>query len=165
MSIKIIKTVIPKESDYQKFIKEVDYSDTFKMVVKNQNISIENIYIDMFSSMPKWINKLMNIRNKLVSIVGLKVDSLEPKKVTELKIGEKVGMFTIYAISKNEVIAGEDDKHLDFRVSVLRVDEDVMVSTFVKYNNLFGKVYMSLILPFHKVIVKAMMKNYIKNSA
>jgi hypothetical protein len=162
--MKIIKTTIPKESDYQNFIKEIDYSDTFKMLVKNQNISIENIYIDMFSSMPKWINKLMNIRNKLVSIVGLKIDSLEPKKVTSLKVGEKVGMFTIYAISKNEVIAGEDDKHLDFRVSVLRVDEDVMVSTFVKYNNLFGKVYMSLILPFHKVIVKAMMKNYIKNS-
>ena len=162
MKIKILKTSIPKESDYQNFIESIDYSDTFKMTLNNQDVSVEKIYIDMFSSMPKWVNTLMLVRNKIVGVLGLKVESLKPKKVTALIVGKKIGMFNIYAVSQNEVIAGEDDKHLNFRVSVLRVGEDVMVSTFVKYNNLFGKIYMSLILPFHKIIVKAMMKNYMK---
>ena len=162
MKIKILKTTMPKESDYQNFIESIDYSDTFKMTLNNNEVSVESIYIDMFSSMPKWINTLMTIRNKIVGVFGLKVESLTPK-VRTLRIGERVGMFNIYAVSPNEVIAGEDDKHLNFRVSILKVDEEVMVSTFVKYNNLFGKVYMSLIMPFHKIIVKAMMKNYIKN--
>jgi hypothetical protein len=105
----------------------------------------------------------MFVRNKIVGIFGLKVESLMPKKMTTLKVGEKIGMFTIYFISENEVIAGEDDKHLNFRVSILRIDEEVMVSTFVKYNNSFGKIYMFLIMPFHQMIVIAMMKNYVKN--
>jgi len=162
--MKILKTIIPEQSEYKNFINQIDYSDTFKMIVENQNISIESIYIDMFSTMPKWINQLMFLRNKIVGVFGLKVESLMSKKVTTLKVGEKIGMFTTYAISENEVIAGEDDKHLNFRVSILRVDENVIVSTFVKYNNLFGKIYMSLIIPFHKMIVKAMMKNYVKNN-
>jgi len=162
--MKILKTTIPEQSEYKNFINQIDYTDTFKMKVENQNISIESIYIDMFSTMPKWINQLMFLRNKIVGVFGLKVESLMSKKVTTLKVGEKIGMFTTYAISENEVIAGEDDKHLNFRVSILRVDENVIVSTFVKYNNLFGKIYMSLIIPFHKMIVKAMMKNYVKNN-
>jgi len=161
--MKILKTIIPEQSEYKNFINQIDYSDTFKMIVENQNISIESIYIDMFATMPKWINQLMFVRNKIVGIFGLKVESLMPKKMTTLKVGEKIGMFTIYFISENEVIAGEDDKHLNFRVSILRIDEEVMVSTFVKYNNLFGKIYMFLIMPFHQMIVIAMMKNYVKN--
>jgi len=161
--MKILKTTIPEQSEYKNFIDQIDYADTFKMQVENQNISTESIYIDMFSTLPKWINQLMFVRNKIVGVFGLKVESLMPKKVTTLKVGEKIGMFTIFAISEDEVIAGEDDKHLNFRVSILQVGEEVMVSTFVKYNNLFGKTYMSLIIPFHQMIVKAMMKNYVKN--
>jgi len=161
--MKILKTTIPEQSEYKNFIDPIDYADTFKMQVENQNISTESIYIDMFSTLPKWINQLMFVRNKIVGVFGLKVESLMSKKVTTLKVGEKIGMFTIFAISEKEVIAGEDDKHLNFRVSILRVGEEVMVSTFVKYNNLFGKVYMSLIIPFHQMIVKAMMRNYVKN--
>jgi hypothetical protein len=58
---------------------------------------------------------------------------------------------------------GIDDKHLNFRVSILLKDIDtptthsgpqereIHVTTVVKINNWFGHIYMFFIKPFHKV--------------
>ena len=37
--MKILKTTIPEQSEYKNFINQIDYTDTFKMKVENQNIS------------------------------------------------------------------------------------------------------------------------------
>ncbi len=71
----------------------------------------------------------------------------------------------IYSIGKEEIIAGEDNVHLDFRVSVLKEDDEVTISTLVHYNNLFGKVYMTIVMPFHRLVVKAMMRNVLKRDS
>ncbi len=158
---KVYKTDIPKNSSYLSYISDVDYSDAYKVRLKKLDLSIEEIYINVFLNVPNWIMQLMKIRNIIVSLFGLKTDTtLNKKKV--LKVGEKFGIFKIYSIQKDEIIVGEDDRHLNFRVSILKQDEELIISTFVHYNNLFGKVYMTLITPFHKLIVKAMMKSAIK---
>ena len=73
-------------------------------------------------------------------------------------IGEKIALFTLYAQDEDELIAGGNDKHLDFRVSVLRLRENgtarVVVTTVVQTHNLFGRVYLAIITPFHKFGVK-----------
>jgi Protein of unknown function (DUF2867) len=47
-----------------------------------------------------------------------------------------------------------DNKHLDFRVSVMRVTEDgarkVVVSTPIFAHNLYGKTYLLFVLPPHR---------------
>ena len=54
------------------------------------------------------------------------------------------------------------DKHLDFRFSILIRQEDgitkVSLSTIVKINNIFGKVYFFLITPFHRFIILNILK-------
>jgi hypothetical protein len=51
-------------------------------------------------------------------------------------------------------VAGKDDKHLDFCVSVTQVTENkehkVVVSTIIFTHNLFGKVYLFFVLPLHR---------------
>jgi hypothetical protein len=74
-------------------------------------------------------------------------------------VGNKVGFFTIYYNDEYEIIAGEKDKHLDFCVSFYKKDTNLTVSTLIQYNNSFGKIYMNLIKPFHKFVVKNMLKN------
>ena len=158
---KIYEVKIPESSSYTKYISDVDYSDAYKVRLKNLELSIEEIYNNVFSYVPSWIMRLMVFRNKIVSIFGLKTDTvLNDKK--SLKVGERFGIFKIYSIEENEIIAGDDDKHLDFRVSVLKKDEELIVSTLVHYNNIFGKVYMTLIKPFHKLVIKVMIKNAVK---
>jgi len=157
----IDKVEVPKESVVYEYISDIDYSDAYKMALRDTSVSAEEIYIHIFSHIPSWVMPLMRVRNKIVSLFGLKTDdSVGHKKV--LTVGEKAGMFLIYRIEEEEIIAGEDNVHLDFRVSVLKRDGEVTISTLVHYNNLFGKVYMSIITPFHKMVVKAMMKNALK---
>jgi Protein of unknown function (DUF2867) len=78
-------------------------------------------------------------------------------------VGERVGLFAVQAIFANELILGLDDKHLNFRVSVLRSAQDgiekVTVSTVVELNNLLGRAYLFVIKPFHKLIVRSILQN------
>ena len=158
--MQVIKTGIPNSSLYAEYIDSVDYFDAFKMDLKDETLSAELIYKGMFSTVPAWVGDLMKIRNKVVSLFGLK--SVKGDSDLEFKVGNRAGMFHIYFISEHEVIAGEDDRHLNFRVSVLKEGNKVTVTTLVKYHNWFGKFYMTLIKPFHRWIVQIMMKNYLK---
>lgn len=158
MKADVLKVEIPKESDYQNFISNIDFVDAYQIRLKDPRMPIETIYQHLFSTMPSWIITLLKLRNKIVGVFGLKTEVSKGHK-ERLTIGKKAGAFEIYSITKTEIIAGEDDKHLNFHVSVLKQEKDLIVTTFVHYHNLFGKLYMTLITPFHKLIVKSVMKN------
>jgi hypothetical protein len=59
------------------------------------------------------------------------------------------------------LIAGFDDYHLDFRVVVDvagdAADRRVTLTTLVRTNNLLGRSYLALIVPFHKLVARSMM--------
>jgi hypothetical protein len=60
------------------------------------------------------------------------------------------------------LVAGFDDKHLDFRVVVdingNAPDRQVTATTLVMTHNLLGRVYLASIMPFHRIIVPAMLR-------
>ena len=73
--------------------------------------------------------------------------------------------FKVYSKSDTEIILGEDDKHLDFRLSVLRTPDlsptlggQLTVSTVVHCHNLLGRIYILVIAPFHRRVVKASLR-------
>ncbi|MOA34437.1 hypothetical protein D3C78_1558100 [compost metagenome] len=58
---------------------------------------------------------------------------------------------------------GENDRHLDFKVSLLaqqtgNTNSSITISTVVNYHNWFGKFYFFFVKPFHKRIVPVMLK-------
>lgn len=75
----------------------------------------------------------------------------------------------MFSQTQNEVILGEDDKHLNFRVSLFlerqpneTTNKNLTVSTTVEFNNWLGRLYFLSVRPFHKLIVPAMLKGIIK---
>jgi hypothetical protein len=52
------------------------------------------------------------------------------------------------------------DTHLNFRVSVLidRGKSYIYTTTLVHYNNRWGKLYFFFVKPFHRIIVRSIMK-------
>ena len=102
----------------------------------------------MTARTPNWISGLMALRNGLVRRVGLKTASIDG--------------FPVLAERADEVVVGFNDGHLDFRL-VLRVEPDgsglnrVSLSTLVDRHNLLGRAYITVVTPFHKVIVKRML--------
>ncbi len=164
MMTSILTAKIPVESIYKKHISKIDFHDTFSVSLATADMPIEEIFLAVFSHTPAWIENLLKLRNAIVGVFGLKTEGNDQEVTIEnVRIGESRGLFKIYDITDQEVIAGEDDKHLNFRVSVLKQNDKLFTSTFVQYNNLFGKMYMTIIMPFHKLIVKAMLRSAVRN--
>ena len=98
------------------------------------------------------MNWLMGIRDSVVGIFGLKTGK-------EILKGQTTN-FPIIEQLENEIVMGENDKHLDFRtsVSVDRENSFIYLTTIVHFNNLFGRLYFLPVKPFHKIIVKSSLK-------
>ncbi|RXM38262.1 DUF2867 domain-containing protein [Chryseobacterium sp. CH21] len=172
--MKIKKTEFPEKSILSQNKKDFDYTDSFEgeLGAGAQNIDITEIGKAFFTSGPKWGKKMFALRNKVVRLFGLKTGSKTENKLTEqgfkCEVGERLGIFKVFDKTNNEIILGEDDKHLDFRVSLLfdknKNEKDVnflAISTTVKFHNWLGILYFLPVRPFHKLIVPAMLKNMI----
>ena len=71
---------------------------------------------------------------------------------------DRIDFFRILARSDRELILGEDDRHLSFRLSLLlraRPDGsgDELVATTVRCHSALGRVYLALIGRFHRLVV------------
>lgn len=173
--MKITKTELPEESALFKEKALFDYTDSFRgeMLNGERNISTVEIGQAFFTSTPQWGKKMFAFRNSIVKMFGLKtgVDKNKKQPTEDFKIdtGDQVGIFTIFDKTDNEIILGENDKHLDFRVSLLynkaKLDTEensLTISTTVKYHNWMGMLYFLPVRPFHQLIVPVMLKKMIK---
>ena len=107
----------------------------------------------------------MWLRDRIVSVFGLRTsERAAPDTSTEpLRPGEAVSIFKVLARSDDEIMFGGDDKHLDFRASLL-VQRDAarssaVLSTVVRYNNWLGRFYFFFVRPFHRVIIASLLRN------
>jgi hypothetical protein len=145
----------PKNSIVSNGFGKIDHIDSFR-IIKSTDENIEEISAQIFK-LPSWIILLMKMRDVIIRPFGLKTGKA---MMSHKKPGDS--FFTKIAQVENELIMGESDRHLNFRVSVLidRLSSHIYMTTLVHYNNKMGKVYFFFIKPFHKIIVKSTMKRY-----
>lgn len=174
--MRIVKTTLPNNSILNASHKEYGYVDSFQGELNDSDNKFNSADIGkaFFSSGPKWVGKLFTLRNKIVSIFGLKTSGDISNREKQLENfncepGEKLGLFKVFAKTENEIVIGEDDKHLNFRVSLFleqktkeSTKKDLTISTLVEFNNWFGHLYFLPVRPFHKLIVPTMLKGIIK---
>ena len=87
---------------------------------------------------------------------------MKPRMREAYSVGDKIGPWPIFFIGGDEIVAGRNNKHMDFRLSVLKANGDaasVVVSTICTVHNLFGKIYLFVIVPFHRSGVRSLMRN------
>lgn len=169
--MKIIKTKIPQSSLLYPNRNQYDYIDSYVGMVSDEKnkISIVDVAINFLKPGPNWIDNMFKLRNKIVSLFGLKtpneMDNAKRPINIKFEIGERVGLFKVFDRTDNEIILGEDDIHLNFRVSLLLSEQknnkskkNVTVTTIVIYNNWFGRLYFFPVKPFHKLIVQSGLK-------
>ncbi|MEO1448550.1 MAG: DUF2867 domain-containing protein [Bacteroidota bacterium] len=152
------------------------YSDSFAEVVSNSSppFTVADAAKSFFTSTPPWVKALMQIRNAIVAPFGLKIDapetSLGPEEQRNAftaQAGDQLGIFKVYDVSEQELIMGEDDKHLDFRVSVLKDEPTeegtrLILTTTVYFHNRWGRLYFLPVKPIHKFIVPAVLRRMVK---
>jgi Protein of unknown function (DUF2867) len=133
------------------------FIDAFAMDVEGRALDPRSAAKAMMGRSPRWIGALTGLRNFLVAPLGLKTSAQ-----TEKGLRETIGLFPILSETPDRVVAGFNDKHLDFRVvvdvAVQGPGQRVTATTLVKTHNRLGRVYLAIILPFHRLVVPAMMR-------
>jgi hypothetical protein len=108
----------------------------------------------MFAEQAPWFHALVGVRDMLVVGFGIKT-SKQLRAAAPAGGIDRVYVFRVHAASADEMILGEDDRHLDFRASCLVRSDDLVFTTVVHCHNLLGRLYLALIAPFHRLVVKA----------
>ncbi len=173
--MRVYKVDIPDCSALLKGQRNYDYVDSYQSSYRDpyNKVSSKDIGKAFFSAAPNWTRRLFAFRNKLVRVFGLKT-SQPPHNSDEFfnnfswQPGERIGIFQVFKKTENEVIMGENDKHLNFRVSLLKEQYNgnsqlLTISTVVEFNNWFGRLYFLPVKPLHKIIVPAMLKSILKH--
>ena len=106
-------------------------------------------------------------RKKAATLAGLEVPTtseiMNIKQRDRYFIGEKIGPWPIFFLGSDELVVGRDNKHMDFRLSIMKVHNgvgpSVVVSTLCMVHNKFGQYYLSSIVPIHKYGLRRLMTN------
>lgn len=100
-----------------------------------------------------WVERLMRLRDLVVTPFGLK--TAKALRADRPEGRARIGIFRVYESSADEVVLGEDDAHLDFRLSLRRSADQLVAVTVVHCHNLLGRSYIRLIAPFHRAVVRS----------
>ncbi|MGO9172923.1 MAG: DUF2867 domain-containing protein [Rhodomicrobium sp.] len=133
------------------------FADAYGLTVEDPALGARQAAEKMWGSSQGWMNALMAVRNLVVTPFGLKTPA-------QGRTGSysAIGIFPVVSEAPNRVVLGFDDKHLDFRVIVDAAPTGngrrVTATTLVRTHNLLGRAYLAAVLPFHRVIVRSMLR-------
>lgn len=103
---------------------------------------------------PPYFRALLRLRDLIMARFGVKTTA----QLRHAAHGPRIDFFPVLSATPGEVILGEDDRHLDFRLSVLLTADDMVVATTaVRCHNLLGRTYLTAIKPFHILIVRSLL--------
>jgi len=148
----------------RRFIEHAWFRDSYRAQLANHpEAGVVDIFHAVFGHHPAWIKWVLVARNRLARWAGLEVaearDILHHEARSSYAVGDRIGPWPIFALGDRELIAGRDNGHLDFRLSLLKTQpREVTITTFCQVHNRFGKVYLFFIVPFHKWGVKLLIR-------
>jgi hypothetical protein len=133
------------------------FADAFTLDINGPAIDARTAAERAFASSPRWITRLLTVRNAIVKPLGLKGTS-DPR----IKSTNRVGFFPCISQTPERIVMGLDDTHLDFRIivdvaAIANNRQRITATTVVKPHNLLGRAYLTTIMPFHKLIVPTML--------
>jgi hypothetical protein len=155
----VVECEVPSSSILDRRLVEAAYfRDSYRAPLARTGVPIVEVFFSIFGHHPAWMKLLLLVRNRIASFCGLDAPTASEILNLEVKssysVGEKIGVWPIFALTDTELVAGRNNKHLDFRLSVLKEadgkQESVVVSTICTVHNRFGEVYLFFIVPFHK---------------
>jgi len=142
------------------------YRDCYKQDCSlSETESVTELFVRVMAKPPRWITALMSMRNSIVRFFGLKTENPNPDFENDnpvaYKVGDHIGIFKIEKIRQDELIVSTNDTHLDASFSLL-VSKDrqvVYMTSVVKTKRKLGDIYMFVIAPFHRLIVRYTLGN------
>jgi hypothetical protein len=146
----------PPASAIRDWYKGADLLDSYGVDAAADLATMREVAQRALDRPPLWFKALMAVRDGLVGPLGVRTsDELR----RERRNRPHIDFFPVLSESVDEIVLGEDDSHLDFRVSLLRQAGPsgpmLIATTAVRTHNRLGRLYLRVIHPFHVFIVRA----------
>ncbi|BBB95570.1 MULTISPECIES: DUF2867 domain-containing protein [Bradyrhizobium] len=133
------------------------FIDAFRIATARPDLDARHAAEAMVARQPRWIEWLLALRNFIVAPLGLKTSGAADGAARDM-----IGIFPVVSETPERLVAGFNDKHLDFRLVVdvasAGAVRSITATTLVLTHNWFGRAYLTVILPFHRLIVPAMLR-------
>ncbi|MCB1423405.1 MAG: DUF2867 domain-containing protein [Nitratireductor sp.] len=132
-----------------------DWADAWQAEVKQSFTSAREAAEAIIENFPAWTGAMMALRQILVAPFGLKG---RPGS------GDRIGIFPVVSESRQQLVAGFNDRHLDFRIVVDleeqagKPEQAVTLTTVIKRHNLLGRIYLVAVMPFHRAIISTALR-------
>jgi len=141
----------------RELIESAFFTDSYSVSLTHVNSSVVDIFFAVFGHHPIWLKAILLARHHVGSWFGLKGASsaqlMNPIRAASYRAGENIGPWPIYFIGEGELVAGRNNRHLDFRLSVLKAGTgqrpSAIVSTVCRAHNWIGRMYLRAVAPFH----------------
>jgi Protein of unknown function (DUF2867) len=150
---------IKPEPGISKVLTGARFVDAYRATVAAAGMDATSVARLMLGRPPKWVDRLLRLRNALVTPLGLKTG----RQIDDSR--KAIGILPIVSATPSRVVLGLEDKHLDFRLVIDVVGaggvSEVTATTLVRPHNLLGLLYLTTILPFHKLIVWSLLKRMV----
>lgn len=146
---------IAPEIDSGALLPGAQFADAYRIAIDDVTLDARRAAERMIGRQPRWAHALLVLRNVLVMPFGLKTSGAG-------NTADMIGIFPVISETPRRLVAGFDDRHLDFRIVVdvatVGNRQNVTATTLVRTHNRLGRTYLAIILPFHRLIVRAMMR-------
>jgi len=148
---------ITPDVDPAPWLAGAQFIDAYRIEIGGGILDAREAATKMFARSPRWVEALLNLRNLIVAPLGLKTSGSG-----ERATGGMIGMFPVVSETPERLVAGFNDSHLDFRVIVdvatVGAGQQVTATTLVRTHNRLGRIYLATIMPFHRLVVRAMLR-------
>ena len=144
----------PAESRISDWYAGASLSDSFAVALPpTAPADIDTLATLLFTDPPLWFTILLAIRDRAVTLFDVKASHA-------LAAADHIAFFPVLSRSPDEITIGVDDRHLDFRGSVLlrRPERLLVLTTAVRCHNLLGRAYLAVILPFHILVATSLLR-------
>lgn len=116
-------------------VEHAHFHDSYRAPLSRGELGVGDVFIAIFAHYPQWVKVLLIVRNKLASLAGLDAPTASEILHVAIKdryaVGDKIGVWPIFSLGENEIVAGRNNKHLDFRLSVLKLPDGDRTSVCV----------------------------------
>lgn len=136
--------------------------------VRDEGASMRAIAERALGAPPAWSRALMRVRDGIMRPLGVKTSDMLRRSG---HAANHVDFFRVLAEYPDEIVLGEDDRHLDFRLSLMfrpaspDTDTEIVATTAVRTHNALGRSYILAIRPFHLLIVGSTLRRLAKPPA
>jgi hypothetical protein len=147
---------ITPDVDAGSWLAGAQFVDAYRIQIDGGGLDAREAATRMFARSPRWVRTLVNLRNLIVAPFGLKTSG-----AGEPATGGMIGIFPVVSETPDRLVTGFNDSHLDFRVLVdvapAGAGQQVTATTLVRTHNRLGRLYLAVIVPFHRLVVRSLL--------